>query len=134
MGRLTLLTLTLLMIVTPVFAHHGTPNSYDNSKLITSHATVTGFVFSNPHVRIFFDTKEEDGHIRHWSGEMANPSQFIRAGWSKKRSEEALKPGTEINISYYLSKVEEHLPADVGAALIVRIRDQKNERVMLDRN
>ena len=51
-----------------------------------------------------------------------------------RRSEQALKPGTEITISYYLSKVEEHLPQDIGAALIVRIRDAKNEQVLLDRN
>jgi hypothetical protein len=134
MGRLTVLTITLVMIVTTAFAHHGTPTSYDQSKLVTNHATVTGFVFTNPHVQIFFDTKDEKGNVRHWSGEMANPSQYIRAGWGKKRSEQALKPGSEITISYYLSRVEEHLPKDIGAALIVRIRDEKDERVLLDRN
>jgi hypothetical protein len=134
MSRLTVITLTFLTLVMPVFAHHGTPNSYDNSKLITNHATVTGFEFTNPHVRIFFDTKDEKGNVRHWSGEMANPAQYIRGGWGKKRSDQALKPGTEITISYYLSKVEEHLPQDIGAALIVRIRDAKNEQVLLDRN
>ena len=135
MGRLTVcvLTIALLMAALPLSAHHGTPISYDNSTLITSKATVTGFEFTNPHVRIFFDTKDDKGNTRHWSGEMANPAQYMRAGWGKKRSEEELKTGTPITISYYLSKVEEHLPPDVGAALIVRIRNSKDERILLDR-
>ena len=134
MGRYTYaLTIVLLIAVVPLFAHHGTPTSYDNTKLITSKATVTGFEFTNPHVRIFFDTQDEKGSVRHWSGEMANPAQYMRAGWGKKRSEEELKPGTPITISYFLSKAEEHLPPDIGAALIVNIRNAKNERVLLDR-
>ena len=116
-----------------VFAHHG-GQAYDRGKLTDFKATITEFRWSNPHVQIFFDTKDEKGNVRHWSGEMANPSQYIRGGWGKKRSDQALKPGTEITISYYLSRVEEHLPKDIGAALIVRIRDEKDERILLDRN
>ena len=129
-----ILAIILLMAAVPVLAHHGTPISYNNSTLITSKAVVTGFEFTNPHVRIFFDTTDDKGNTRHWSGEMANPAQYMRAGWGKKRSEQELKPGTPITISYYLSKVEEHLPPDIGAALIVRIRNSKDERILLDRN
>jgi uncharacterized protein DUF6152 len=126
--------IVLLSCVVPLVAHHGTPVSYDNSKLITSKATVTGFVFKNPHVALFFDTTDEHNNVRHWSGEMANPATFIRVGWNKKRSEDALKAGTQITISYYLSLLDEHLPPDVGAALVVRIRDSNNQPVLLDRN
>ena len=118
---------------TVAYAHHGTGISYDNATLYTSKATVTAFEYKNPHVRIFFDTKDEQGHVKHWSGEMANPGQYERAGWPKKRTVEELMPGTVIMISYWLSKVEENLPPDVGAALVVRIRNAKNERVLLDR-
>ena len=128
-----LFRLLIFFAAAPVFAHHGTGISYDNSTLITSKALVTAFEFTNPHVRIFFDTTDDKGHIRHWSGEMANPAKYIRAGWGKKRSLDALKPGTAITISYWLSKAEENLPADIGAALVVRIRDAKDERVLLDR-
>ena len=135
MSRLIICTLTivLVMVATPVFAHHGTPISYDNATLITSKATVTAFEYKNPHVRIFFDTKDEKGHVRHWSGEMANPAQYVRAGWGKKRTEEELKPGVVLTISYFLSKAQENLPPDVGAALIVKIRNAKDEQVLLDR-
>jgi hypothetical protein len=134
MSRSTVFTFAaVLLVVAPVFAHHGTPINYENSRLFTSKATVTGFEYKNPHVRLFFDTTDEHGNVKHWSGELANPAQYVRAGWDKRRSIEALKPGTVITISYYLSKAYESLPPDVGAALIAKLRDGNNERILLDR-
>ena len=127
------LAVFVFAVAMPVFAHHGTPINYENSTLFTSKATVTAFEYKNPHVRLFFDTKDEHGNIKHWSGELANPAQYVRAGWDKKRSLEALIPGTVLTVSYYISKAEENLPPDVGAALIAKIRDSNNERVLLDR-
>jgi hypothetical protein len=124
----------ILLGASPAFAHHGTGISYDNSQLFTSKATVTEFEFRNPHVRIFFDTTDEKtGKVTHWSGEMAAPSIYLRDGWTKAQAIEQLKPGTVVTISYWLSKAEEKLPPGVGAALIVRIRNGKGERVLLDR-
>jgi hypothetical protein len=132
---LTLFALAIAVLsATPVFAHHGTGISYDNSQLFTSKAVVTEFDFKNPHVRIFFDTKDDKtGKITHWSGEMAAPSIYLRDGWTKAQAVEELKPGNVLTISYWLSKAEEQLPPGVGAALIVRIRNAKGERVLLDR-
>jgi hypothetical protein len=127
------LTIGVLAVV-PVFAHHGTGISYDNSELFTSKAVVTQFEFKNPHVRIFFDTTDEKtGKITHWSGEMAAPSIYLRDGWTKAQALAELKSGTVVTISYWLSKAQEQLPPGVGAALIVRIRNGKGERVLLDR-
>jgi len=117
----------------PLFGHHGTPINYDAGELITSKATVMAFEFRNPHVALFYDTTDEKGNVTKWSGEMASPSVYLRDGWSRKRSEEALKPGTVITISYFVSKLQENLPPGIGAALVVRIRNEKNERILLDR-
>jgi hypothetical protein len=117
----------------PILAHHGTPINYDAKELITSKATVAGLDFKNPHVALFFETTDEAGKVIRWSGEMAAPSVYLRDGWTKKRTEEELKVGTPITISYYISKVQEALPPGVGAALVVRIRNAKDERVLLDR-
>lgn len=122
-----------VLIASPLAAHHGTPINYTNGDLTTVKATVTGFDFKNPHVALFFDTTDEAGKVTHWSGEMAAPSVYLRDGWTRRRSEEALKPGTVITVSYLQSKVQENLPPGIGAALVVRIRDEKNERVLLDR-
>ncbi len=138
MRRLTALALTAVAVlisalIAPASGHHGTPINYDASELITSKATVTGFEFRNPHVSLFYETTDPNGKVIKWSGEMAAPSVYLRDGWSRKRSEEALKPGTVITISYFVSKVQEHLPPGIGAGLVVRIRNEKDERILLDR-
>ena len=140
MGRSLFPASTLFAIIVsmlgaaPVLAHHGTGISYDNSQLITSSAVVTEFEFKNPHVRIFFDTKDDkSGKVTHWSGEMAAPSIYLRDGWTKAQAVDQLRPGTVLTISYWLSKAQEQLPPGVGAALIVKLRNGKGERILLDR-
>jgi Family of unknown function (DUF6152) len=125
---------TVLFLAMPLFAHHGTGISYDNSKAITSKASVTDFTFLNPHVRIFFDVTDQKGKVTHWSGEMANPAQFLRDGWTKRRMEKELAPGTPITVTYQVSKAQEHLPADIGAALVMKIVNEKGETIGLVRN
>src|SRR5215216_498289 len=100
-------TAVLILIAVPMFAHHGTGISYDNTKFIKTKATVTDFSFTNPHVRIFFDTTDEKGKVTKWSGEMANPAQFLRAGWTKRRCERELQPGTKIDVTFYVSRAQE---------------------------
>ena len=90
----------LFVICAPMFAHHGTGVSYDNSKAYTVKATVTEFRYANPHPQLFFDVKDDKGNVTHWSGEIApNPAQLVQAGWGRKRSEAALAPGTEVTLT-----------------------------------
>jgi hypothetical protein len=133
MHRLVASAILVALAIVPVFAHHGTPINYNNADMITSKATVTAFEFKNPHVALFFETKDKDGKVTKWSGEMASPSVYLRDGWSRKKSEDALKPGTEITVSYFVSKLQENLPPGIGAALVARIRNDKDERILLDR-
>ena len=133
MHRLFILAIVIAALLVPVFAHHGTPINYNNSEMITSKATVTAFEFKNPHVALFFETTGKDGKVTKWSGEMASPSVYLRDGWSRKKSEDALKPGTMITVSYFVSKLQENLPPGIGAALVARIRNEKDERILLDR-
>ena len=56
--------------------------------------TITGFEFSNPHVQIFFDTKDDKGNVTHWSCESTNPAMLTRNGWSRS----VLKPGDEVTM------------------------------------
>jgi hypothetical protein len=130
---LAALTALLILISVPMLAHHGTGISYDNSKAVTTKGTVTDFSFTNPHVRIFFDTTDDKGKVTHWSGEMANPAQFLRAGWTKRRCERELQPGTQINVTFFVSRAQEQLPDGVGAALVVRMFNTKGEQIGLDR-
>src|ERR1700693_5573395 len=103
----------LLALCAILLAHHGTATSYDNTKTFTTQATVTEFRYANPHPQLFFDVKDDQGNVVHWSGEIApNPAQLIQNGWGRKRSEAALAPGTAITIT--LSPPRGGVGADIG--------------------
>src|SRR5687767_497123 len=81
-------------------AHHGTLVSYDREKQWTAKATVTEFRYQNPHAQIYFDVTDAKGTVVRWSGELLpNPAQLIASGWTRRRSMEALKVGTTVNIT-----------------------------------
>jgi Family of unknown function (DUF6152) len=115
-----------LIVSALLFAHHGTATSYDNSKTFTTQATVTEFRYANPHPQLYFDVKDEQGNVAHWSGEIApNPAQLIQVGWGRKRSEAALAPGTVITITISPSRV---MDAHVG--LVQKIVGGSGELVL----
>lgn len=115
----------LLVVCAPVFAHHGTATSYDNSKTFTVQATVTEFRYANPHPQLFFDVKDDKGNVTHWSGEIApNPAQLVQDGWGKRKSEEALAPGTAITITLSPSR------SGGPVGLVQKIVNSKGEPIL----
>jgi len=119
------LLIAVLIVCGPVFAHHGTGVSYDNSKTFSVKATVTEFRYANPHPQIFFDVKDDKGNVVHWTGEIApNPTQLQQDGWGRKRSEAALAPGTEVTITLSPSRL------GTPVALIQKIVDSKGEPIL----
>src|SRR5262245_54915088 len=90
----------VIVLSTPLLAHHGTGMSYDASNPITLKGTVTEFRYANPHPQLYFDVTDQKGNVVHWSGEFyPNPAQLIQGGWGRKRSETALQFGTKVTIT-----------------------------------
>lgn len=89
----------LLACGATAFAHHGTFVSYDATKIFTTKATVTEFRFTNPHIQLFFDIKDDKGNVTHWSAEGPDPAVLVAVGWGRKKTMNALAPGTEITIT-----------------------------------
>jgi len=109
----------------PVAAHHGTLVSYDREKAWTAKAVVTDFRYVNPHAQIYFEITDDKAHVGHWSGELLpNPAQLIASGWTRKQSNEALKPGTAITVTV--------APARAGGmvVLMLRILNAKGEELL----
>jgi hypothetical protein len=73
--------------------HHGAA-AYDRSVTLTLKATVTEFVFKNPHILISFDAPDEQGTIVHWTAEGGSSSGLARRGWTWK----TLKQGDQVTI------------------------------------
>jgi hypothetical protein len=84
----------LVLTAAPVWAHHGNA-AYDDKNPITIKGTVTEFAWTNPHVQIYLDVKDDKGNVAHWSVETYSPGKLIRAGWTK----ESVKPGDVVSIT-----------------------------------
>jgi hypothetical protein len=89
----------------PVFAHHGSASYKINKVVILKQATVTKFVWANPHAMLLFDVKDDQGNVSHWAGEAGSPSAVRHLGWTKN----SLQPGDVITVHVYPSKFESHV-------------------------
>jgi hypothetical protein len=117
-----------LLICTPVLAHHGSAISYDTQHLWTTWATVAEFNYLNPHPSMMFDRTTKDGKVEHWVSELlTNPSALARAGWTKSRSVEALKPGTKVKLFIGTSRVGGF------SGIVMKIENEKGENIVGER-
>ena len=91
-----LLALVVLLMAVPSFAHHGGTSLYDVSKQITVDATVTEFVWTNPHVEIGLDAKDDKGNVAHWLLEASSPPVMVSRGWTRK----ILQPGDVVKVTF----------------------------------
>jgi hypothetical protein len=87
------LVVSLLMISVPLFAHHGGA-SYDTAKTVTVKGTVAEYIWSNPHVFVKLDVKDDSGNTVHWIVEGQNPVSMMAIGWTKN----TFKTGDEVEI------------------------------------
>jgi hypothetical protein len=83
----------LLALAGATNAHHATA-SFDMTSSATMKGSVTGYDWTNPHVYIYLDVKDEKGAMEKWSVEMASVGMLARAGWRR----DTVKPGDEITV------------------------------------
>jgi hypothetical protein len=96
---LSLATLVGLLVCTSGFAHHGTA-AYANKLTELKPATVTKFLWSNPHSLVYFDVKDEKGNFMHWVAETGSPEAMTPLGWCKT----CLRPGDVISVYVWPAK------------------------------
>lgn len=89
----------------PALAHHGSASYKTDDEIILKQATVTKFVWANPHTMLLFDVKDSNGNISHWAGEAGSPSAVRLEGWNKN----SLRPGDVITVQLYPSKFESNV-------------------------
>ena len=106
-------------------AHHGSAISYDTAHLWSTWATVTSFNYQNPHPTMTFDRTTKDGQVEHWVAELlTNPSVLVRAGWTRARSIEALKPGTRVKLFLGTSR------AGGVSGIVMKIENEQGEGIV----
>jgi hypothetical protein len=83
-----------------MFMHHGTGVSYQMDKRVTLKGTVTEFRMANPHCQLYFDVKDENGNVVHWSAEISSLFHLAKAGWKRN----SIKPGDQVTVVLSPSK------------------------------
>lgn len=82
------------VLSTPLFAHHSS-SAYDMKNPVDMKGVVTNMEWSNPHVFIYMNMKNDKGEIEEWRVEGNSPNMLFRAGWKK----EMIKVGDELTVN-----------------------------------
>src|SRR5262245_23509607 len=72
----------LMAVCGPAYAHHGSA-AYQTKVVEMKAATVTKYSWNNPHVLVFFDFKEDNGNVAHWTAEIGSPTNVSVLGWTR---------------------------------------------------
>ena len=83
-----------LLLSTSARAHHGAASLYDVSKETTVKATITEFVWTNPHVEVGI-ASVDDKRAR-WLLEVGSPPNIANRGWTSK----SLKVGDVVTVTF----------------------------------
>ena len=75
-----LASLSLLAAPTAVLAHHGLEGQFNTQKTITLTGTVSRLDWSNPHVRLYLDVKDDSKTVT-WELNMGSPNRQMMSGW-----------------------------------------------------
>jgi uncharacterized protein DUF6152 len=88
-----------LTVCGSLFAHHGAA-AYVDKIVVLKDATVTKFVWANPHSIVLFDAKDDKGNVTHWAGEAGSPSAVTLLGWNRN----SVQPGDVITVYIFPAK------------------------------
>jgi uncharacterized protein DUF6152 len=88
--------LSLLFVPTAVLAHHGLEAQFDTKKTITLIGAVTKIDWSNPHVRLYIEVKDESNTVT-WEVDLGSPNLQMMKGWKI----DTYKHGDHVRVDVY---------------------------------
>ena len=116
MKVLSALALAVLAATIPASAHHSFAAQYDAAKPLTLTGSVAKVEWTNPHIHIFLDVKDDKGGVTQWKLEGYPPNMLVRQGWQR---DVTLKAGEVITVSGWRARLE----VNEGAARFVTFGD-----------
>ena len=70
----------VLIAAVPMAAHHSFSAEYDATAMVTLKGIVSKVEWSNPHVHIYIEVKDQSGRVTTWDMEGAPPNALKRNG------------------------------------------------------
>jgi hypothetical protein len=74
---------SLILLAIPALAHHSVSAEFDPSKEFTVTGVLKHVDWTNPHIYVWVDVKEDDGKVVTWAFEGNPPGILHRAGVTK---------------------------------------------------
>ena len=81
-------------------AHHAYTAEFDTTKPVKVTGVVTKLEWSNPHIWIYLDVKDDKGNVANWGFSASPPGMLLRRGITKN----SLKIGDVLTISGHRAK------------------------------
>ena len=98
--RLLVIVASLLIARGAVFAHHAYTAEFDTTKPVKLTGVLTKLDWSNPHIWIYLDVKDDKGNVTSWGFSASPPGMLTRRGITKT----SLKAGDVLTISGHRAK------------------------------
>ena len=98
--RLCAMAAGLLFASGIVLAHHAYTAEFDTTKPVKVTGVVTKLEWSNPHIWIYLDVKDDKGNVTNWGFSASPPGMLARRGITKN----SLKQGDVLTISGHRAK------------------------------
>ena len=92
----------MLILLAPaaVLAHHAYTAEFDTTKPVKLTGVLTRLEWSNPHIWIYLDVKDDQGKVTNWGFSASPPGMLTRRGITKN----SLKTGEVLTISGHRAK------------------------------
>lgn len=94
MAAIAWIVLAGALVFSPALSAHHSSSSYDVDHPVTLKGVIGNVEWTNPHVFIFLDVKDDSGNTDEWRVEGNSPNMLTRVGWKK----EMIKPGDSLTV------------------------------------
>jgi len=116
----------MLVLLAPavMLAHHAYTAEFDTTKPVKLTGVLTRLEWSNPHIWIYLDVKDDQGKVTNWGFSASPPGMLTRRGITKN----SLKTGEVLTISGHRAKDG----SNNASGNIVKFADGRDARIGQD--